>query len=137
MSFSTAGAQNALKGFLGQTGAPILFRCYMGLSTTTPSSDGSNFTEPDAAAGYARALIGIDGQSGTQLMEVEGASAANDQIIFFPEATSTWGTVTYFGLFSAASGGVPLIYGALSSSVSVPANYVPLFRVGSFTLSLQ
>ena len=64
-------------------------------------------------------------------------SVSNTDIIFFPEATGSWGTITHFGLFTQASGGQLIVYGALTSPITVSANYVPLFRAGNFTLTLM
>lgn len=137
MAFTEAGSSMVLKSFVGQGASVLLSSCYMGLSSTIPSSDGSNFTEP-SGGGYARTIVGIDGQSATQLMSTpENGTTSNEQIIYFPEATSSWGTLSYFGLFARETATEPLIYGALTSSVTVGANYVPLFRVGNFSLTLS
>jgi hypothetical protein len=60
----------------------------------------------------------------------------NVLIIFFPEATASWGTLTHFGLFAGPTGGVPKIFGALTSPITVGSGYVALFRVGNFSLSI-
>jgi len=136
MAFTNTGSTAILNGLIGK-GTGSLANCYMGLSTSTPNADGTNFTEPSSTLGYARSVIGISGQSATQVMgNPSNGSVSNTDIIFFPEATSAWGTITHFGLFTAASGGTLIVYGALTSPITVSANYVPLFRVGNFTLTL-
>ena len=135
------GAAQLLNGLVGKSQGGILgSSCYMGLSTTTPNSDGTNFTEPTHAS-YGRTIIGLSGQGATQVMGTPANKAIeNDKIIYFPEATGDWGTVTHFGLFTSASGGKPLIYGALTSAVDIDGSttpVVPLFRVGSFTLAVS
>lgn len=133
-------ANQILNCFFGRTNNVSLgSTCYIALSTTTPSADGSNFTEPASGTGYARVLIGNYSQTNTQLMTAasNGSISNTDNIIFFPEATSSWGTITHFGLFSAKTGGIPIMYGALSSSISVPSGYIPIFRAGALTVSLQ
>ena len=137
MAFTNAGSAAVLNGLVGKTTSVPLSNCYLALSSTAPNADGSNFTEPDAAKGYARAVIGMNGQSATQVMTVpSGGVTQNKDIIFFPEASASWGTLTHFGLFTAASGGNLMLYGALSEPITVAANYVPLFRVGNFSLTL-
>lgn len=132
MAFATTAAETVLKGFVGMTTSVILSNCYIGLGTTT----GNTFTEVTAAS-YKRQLLGQSSQPITQLMTVSGNTATNtNNIIMFPESEESWGTITQFGLFSALTGGTPLIYGDLTSSVSVPTGYVPLFRKGNFTLTL-
>ena len=47
---------------------------YVGLSSTTPAADRSNFTEPATSTGYARAQIGTINTS-------KSGQVANDEII--------------------------------------------------------
>lgn len=137
MAFTTYGSNNILNGLIGKGSGP-LSNCYIALSTTRPNDDGSNFTEPAASTGYARSLIGQSGSTATQVMSPPAnGSTQNSSIIFFPEATSAWGTITYFGLYNAATGGQLVLYGALTNPISIAANYVPLFRVGNFSLTLS
>lgn len=137
MAFTTAGSTNILRQLIGKVSNGILTNCYMALSTTTPNADGTNFTEPSATTGYARTVIGLYNQSATQVMnDPVNGTTSNKDIIFFPEASATWGTITYFGLYTAATGGQLILYGALSSPITVAANYVPLFRAGNFSLTL-
>lgn len=137
MAFTYTGSENLLKGMTGKSQNGLLSNCYIALSTTEPSPDGTNFTEPSSVNGYARSIIGLWQQSSTQVMgnPVNG-SITNADIIFFPEATASWGTITHFGLFNQATGGQMMVYGALTTPITVGANYVPLFRVGNFTLTL-
>lgn len=105
---------------------------YMGLFSSAPTdsqTDGVTFTELDGT-GYARALLS------TPIANAENRSITNEEIIYFPEAESNWGTATHFGIFPSKEGGVPIIYGALESAVTIQTNYVPLFRVGQFRLTL-
>lgn len=133
-------SNNILNAFFGRTGSVTLAQtAYIGLSTTTPDSSGGNFTEPATSAGYSRTLIGNYNQASTQLMDAaaDGSISNAHNIIFFPEATTTWNTITHFGIFTAKTGGTPILWGALSSNINVPAGYIPIFRAGSLTVSLQ
>lgn len=44
---------------------------------------------------------------------------SNNINIAFPAPTADWGTVTHFALMSASSGGTPLIYGSLTTGVTI------------------
>jgi hypothetical protein len=137
MAFTTYGSTQVLSGLIGKGSGP-LSNCYIALSTTAPNADGTNFTEPLSSAGYARSIIGLSSTSATQVMSSpSGGATSNTSIIFFPEATASWGTVTHFGLFTSASGGNLVLYGTLTNPIAVAANYVPLFRVGNFSLTLS
>lgn len=136
MAFTSYGSSNILSGLVGRGDGP-LSTCYMALSTTTPNEDGSNFTEPASSTGYARVLIGQSTDSSTQKMtDPQNAHTENSEIIFFPEATSSWGTITHFGLYDAATNGRLIVFGQLSTPVAVSTNFVPLFRVSNFSINL-
>lgn len=118
---------------------------YIGLSTTTPNPDGSNFTEPSIPDGttddegntitvneYQR--VSLDGPMGA----ASNAIIKNTAIIFFNEAEHYgWGTITHFGIFTSKTGGTPIFYGELSSSVQIPKNYIPIFRAGKLQVGLD
>lgn len=105
---------------------------YMGLFSAAPSegTNGVTFTELNGN-GYARAALSL------AMGNAENRAITNAEIIYFPEAEANWGTATHFGIFDAKTGGEPIIYGALDAPVTVPINYVPLFRVGQFNLTLN
>lgn len=134
-------ANNILRTFFAQsTSVSVLSnKCYIALSTTTPDTDGSNFTEPTigSTTGYQRALLGIYNQSATYIMGTpSNGSITNSKTIFFPKAETSWGTITYFGLFSDETDGTPVFWGELNEPVEVLASYVPIFTPGEFTISL-
>ncbi len=115
--------------------ASLASTCFIGL---LKSVGGNGATEPDASTGYGRTQIGNYQNGAGQLMGTPtSGKITNSQIIYFPEATSDWGTVTHFGLFTSATGGTPFLWGALSDSVNIPSGYVPLFRVGKLSISIE
>ena len=110
---------------------------YVGLSTTAPLADGTNVTEP-VGNGYARVLLGNASQELTQKMgTVANGHVENDEIIYFPEATASWGTITHFCIFDARSSGNLLAFGPLSTSILPVANTIPIVRIGELDLSLS
>ena len=143
--FSTSFASSIVDIFGGNVYIAPITSCYIGLSTTTPDTDGSNFTEPSSAYAYARVLLGQRSSSAStynpHYMVASGSAGVgtlqNDRIIYFNEATGSWGTITHFGLFTSASATTPFIYGALQSSVTILANYVPMFRAGNLVITLS
>ena len=124
---------------------PLSGACYIGVSTTTPTISAgkiSGFTEPDPSTGYVRTRLGIGENSATWVMD----AAANSEIangtnfVFFDEAASGvggFGTITWFGLFSAKSGGQPLVAGQLLNSVTVNEGNVLIFRPNNLKISMQ
>lgn len=145
---TTPNANAILKLFFGQqnqiTGTN---KCYLGLSTSKPNADGSNFTEPDQdSTGYKRAQININVEGAmqyTNMMSVPSEGAiANEKEITFPEAKQAY-SVTHFGVFGQkeVGTGIPLYTHALTNedgtsdqTVDVDVNEVLLFRKGALSL---
>lgn len=122
MGFTTSAALGILKQqFSG---------VFVGLSTTAPTHNGGNFTEPGASTGYERAPIG-------DLNTAKSAQVANDAIIFFNESLADWGTVTHFGLFTAKGAATPFFTGELTEPVTVGTGYVPIFRAQELVVGLD
>ena len=129
-------AANKFIDSLSGGGANLGTAIYIGLSSTSPSRDGTGVTEPDAGKGYKRSLITHTGTS--QNMDIAALGAAsNKEIIFFSEATQDWPTCTHFVLYDAPTGGNLLAYGSLTAAITPTANTVPIVRVGNFTMSIS
>ena len=127
-------------GLIGSQGSSV----YIGLSSTPPNADGTGVTEP-TGNGYGRALIGTSGQNSTLIFPAAtDGQAANSKIIYFPEATGTWGAqLTHFVLFNhetSTQASAVLAYAKLThdgedAPISVTAaNTVVLFRAGELVI---
>lgn len=92
---------------------------FIGLSTTTPTETGSNFTEP---VGNAYARVSTSGATWSAAVGGAPSTKSNAAQITFPVATGSWGTITYWGLFIAASGGTVQIFGVLAVATAVNNN---------------
>ena len=107
---------------------------YIGLSTSTPTDTGTNITEPGTSAGYARVAASTGG------MTVTDGTITNQNYIYYPESTASWGTVTYLFLSSSSSvgttGSTVRYIGELTSSVAIGADTVPLFRPGALSVTI-
>ena len=125
------GANALLNCLTGRSQSYPYSTVYVGLSTTAPDRYGGNITEPEGN-GYARVMLGQASQSSTQKMSAAALGAsANSEIIYFPEATGSWGTCTHFCLFSAAEGGTCIAYGALTDEIAPVNETVPIIRVNT------
>ena len=132
------GANSLLNMLCGRTQNYSYPNVYVGLSTTAPDRGGSGYTEPSSAAGYSRVLLGTYNQAATQKMGAANLGASsNTDIIYFPEATGSWGTCTHFLIFSAATDGVLIAYGALTDEIAPVAGTVPIIRVGDLTMAIS
>lgn len=118
---------------------------WIGLSSTAPTATGSNFTEPSIPSGAVDdegQPITVNEYQRVNLKEYMGAASnaiiKNNSIIFFNEAEHYgWGTLTHFGIFTSKTGGTPIFWGELSSAVTVPKNYIPIFRAEKLQIGLD
>jgi hypothetical protein len=130
MPFTTYLRNKLLDHGLGKA-AFTLPTVYVGLSTTTPNEGGTGYTEP-VGNNYSRvATVAADWGSSS------GGSISNANSITFPTTTGSWGTVTYFLLFDAATSGNLLQYGVLNTPRAVAATNTPVFSSGSLTSNLS
>lgn len=104
---------------------------YIALSTTTPTSTGTNFSEPAIQKGYSRVEL-------SGLTNASGGTVSNGSVISFAESLESWGTITHWGLYdsSARGSGNLIIHGELEAPRVVGAETTLSFKVGYLTLSL-
>ncbi len=106
---------------------------YIGLCTddTEPTAAGGNITEP-SGNNYSRR------EASYGAFTASGGTIANTAYLYFDEATASWGNIKYIIVCDAATGtGDHVRYvGELSSSITVNANTVPLFRPGNFSVTI-
>lgn len=105
---------------------------YIGLSTTTPNTNGSGVDEPSTDAGYARVQL-------TTLSEPLDGVVTNSQAINFNESTASWGTITHFVIYDSPTvdSGNLLMYGKLSTPRSVETATIMTIKEGYLKLSAQ
>jgi hypothetical protein len=103
---------------------------YVALSTADPTDDGSGMAEP-SGNGYAR----VTTAAGDWNAASSGATS-NANAITFPTATGSWGTITHFALYDAATSGNMLAHGDLSASQAISTNQIARFAVGELDITL-
>ncbi|OHB77102.1 MAG: hypothetical protein A2Z25_11865 [Planctomycetes bacterium RBG_16_55_9] len=104
---------------------------HVALSTEDPLDDASGFSEPTGNS-YARVET-----SSSDWNTASGGILNNAGDVIFPKTTGSWGTVTHFALFDAATGGNMLAYGALSQPITIESSYTALFDAGDLNISLD
>jgi hypothetical protein len=104
---------------------------YVGLSTADPTDDATGLAEP-SGNNYARVQT-----AAADWNAASGGATANANAITFNQASGSWGTITHFALFDAASGGNMLAHGALTASKSVGAGDTPSFAAGDLDVTLD
>ena len=97
------------------------------ISDPTDADTGTEVT----GSGYARQQVSFGPVS-----QVGGkGTLANTAKIEFPVAGGAWGTVAYWGVRDALTGGNLLVHGALSASKAVAVSDQLVFQAGDITVS--
>lgn len=102
----------------------------VGLSSTTPTSEGKNFTELSKALGYKRASFGT-------VNKTKPGQVANENIIFFFVALGDMGSATHLGLFAGSAATEPFFVAELDAPLEIMENYVPLIREYKLIIGLD
>ena len=109
--------------------APITTTAYVSLHTADPGN-----------AGAAEVTGGSYGRLGPIAFANAGSNptvASNSSILTFPPATASWGTIGFFGLWTAASGGTFQGSGALSVPTPVNNGDTARFLANALTITVQ
>jgi hypothetical protein len=109
---------------------------YLGLSTTNPNQDGTNFTEPVGGA-YARVAIVNNTTNFPAAVTTSGITTkANGTKFTFANPTGVWGLIGFYGFFTALSGGLPEYSNALDAPITVRNGNTPVeFDIGQLVMS--
>lgn len=94
---------------------------WLGLSTTKPAADGSNVTEP-VSANYSRKLISLGDPADGDL--------CNTNEIEFRTGDDNWGTIPYYVIYDAQTGGTYWGENKISNSPTMVPDSSLVFRVG-------
>jgi hypothetical protein len=127
-SLSDAAENKFLNHLLGVTAWTTPATVYLALSTADPLDANSGAAEP-AGDGYARTAISFGVAAGRVVTQ--------DAIVTFPLATGTWGTLTHWILYDAATAGNALAHGALSASKTVISGNTPSVASGQVAITVS
>lgn len=112
------------------TGASSLpEKYYLALSSTEPLEDGTGVTEPNAAIGYTRVVM-------SGLSKASIGVVSNTTLISWPKTSTNSGTVSYWALYDASTGGNPLMGGALDDTKHLDKGTTIAIPVGEFSLKV-
>ena len=123
-SFSDYLENKILDHVVGKT-AYTMPTVWVGLSRADPLDDASGLDEP-SEHGYARVET-----AGADWNAASGGATSNANAITFPQASGgSWGELTHFALFDAATGGNMLPHGTLSASKTIEDGDTASFAAG-------
>lgn len=128
MSFSDY-LEDALLDHVFKTAAlSVPTNLYVALSTADPLDDASALAEP-SGNNYARV-------NHNAWAEAASGAISNTGAVTFPEASGSWGTVTHFAIFDAATDGNMLVHGELAASKAIGDGDTFSFPSGDLDISL-
>lgn len=109
---------------------------YLGISTTTPNEDGTGFTEP-VGGSYARVAATNNSTNFPAATTVSGVTTKkNGAKLTHPNPTGNWGLITYYGWFTASTGGTPEYTNDLDTPITVQSGNTPVeFDVGQLSMA--
>lgn len=121
--------------------APVTI--YVSLHTADPL-DAASGTEVSGGS-YARVAItanttnwsGTQSAGSTVASSGTGGASSNNGAITFPSPTASWGTVTHFGIWDAATTGNLLVHGALGTSKTINnGDAAPSFAAAALAVTI-
>lgn len=102
--------------------------------TATPPSDSAAGTEVSGGS-YARKAVARTGAGWNAATGASPALTDNTATITFDTATGSWGTITHFGIFDAATAGNLLYWADLTASKTVASGDTASFAAGALDVT--
>lgn len=111
---------------------------YLGISTTVPNDDGTNFTEP-VGGSYARPAFTNNVTNFPAAVTVANVTTKSNGTKFtFTNPTGLWNTAVYYGWFTAVSGGTPEYTNQLDAPVTIRSGNTPVeFDIGQLVMEFD
>lgn len=109
--------------------APLTTTAYVSLHTVDPGNTGAGEVSGGAYARQGPVAFANAGSNPTV--------ASNSAILTYPAASAAWGTITFFGVWDAATGGNFRGSGAVTTPKLVNAGDTARFAANSLTITAQ
>jgi hypothetical protein len=109
--------------------APLTTTAYVSLHTADPGTTGASEV---SGGSYARQGPVAFANAGN-----EPTVASNSAIVTFPAATAAWGTISYFGIWTAATAGTFQGSGALTAAKAINSGDTARFLANALTITAQ
>jgi hypothetical protein len=109
--------------------APLTTTAYVSLHTADPGNTGAGEVSGGAYARQGPVTFASAGNNPTV--------ASNSAILTYPAATASWGTITFFGVWDAATGGNFRGSGAVTTPKLVNSGDTARFAANSLTITAQ
>lgn len=136
---STNVRNNILNALYGRGGGgsiiPTSNSCYLGFSTKAPTISAAGectaFSEPSDSTGYKRVKVEMDAASGGSI-----TNTSYNLTWPAPNEGQQFGSATHIGLFSAVTGGLPIMVIKLTSPVTLGLKNTLILYKGKLTSTM-
>lgn len=132
MAITYFSGNKLLDFYFGATSDTPPASYYFGLSTTSPSINGTGVTEPSGSA-YTRISLA---NNKTNWATASNASLTNSAAVQWAESTGSWGTIVSACMFDALTGGNLYWFDTLTPSRTVSSATTVLLAISSITISM-
>jgi len=105
---------------------------YIALSTADPTDDASGIAEP-VANGYERKAVT---NNTTNWNTASGGATSNKTAIEFAVASGSWGAITHFAIYDAATEGNMLAHADLTTGKTIASGDTARFAAGELDITL-
>lgn len=135
-AMSTYLSQAIINWMRGTTFPTTPTNFYVALYTANPGPASASGTEVTGGS-YARQAIAPS--TGWSALGTSGTATtiSNSGSIPYPTATASWGTVTGWAVYDAATVGNEILYGALTASQVVSSGNTPSFAAGQIAAQID
>jgi len=108
---------------------------YLGLGSSLPTLEGTNYTEPSSSLGYTRIQMSIDNVTFTY-NDTEDC-VENKNKILIPSGTGLWENITYWMLFDKETNGNLLAYGELDKTYTILPDVIFILLKGNLKFKIE
>lgn len=120
---------------------------YIGLLTAAPSDTGGGTEVSTTSTGYGRVTVAASvstwaatngATTTTNPSSGTTGTTSNNAAITFGVPTATWGSITHFGIYDAATAGNLLFWGALTTAKTVNnGDAAPAFAISALSIQID
>jgi hypothetical protein len=119
MPLATTGESTVLNALLAAR--------FVSLHTANPGNTGASEVAVGAYARQGPVTFANAGNNPTV--------ASNSAVVQYPTATAPWGTISFFGLWTAVTAGTFLGYGTVTTPKSIDTDDIARWEIGKLTVS--
>ena len=108
---------------------------YLGLGSSLPTLEGTNYTEPSGSLGYTRTKMPID-DTIFEYNDTEDCVENKNKIVI-PSGIGLWENIAYWMLFDKETNGNLLAYGELDKTYTIIPDVIFILLKGNLKFKIE